>query len=217
MATAKEIGEILALIQAAFPNYKPGVAGPDALYQLLRDLPGDLLKVAVLDTCAQAGRAFAPSVGEIRAAALKLHRRIHHVPDEFEAWAELQQRPGSMQRKSVLLDAEGNVQLDEQGRAIILVEQLHWSHPLVGHVARMLGWPDFPGENESTDRAHFLQAYRAQSERKLAEAGELPAVSRFVEAMQLEGPHPYPLHTSGEGKRLPGPRKPALLKDVLKP
>ena len=83
------------LMQAAFPNYHPEPAMLDVLLQFLQDLPGDVLKVAVLEACAQPGRSFAPAVGEIRQAALKLSARARAVPNEFEAWAE------------VLPDAEG--------------------------------------------------------------------------------------------------------------
>ena len=44
-----------------------------------------------------------------------------------------------------------------------------------------MGWPDFPGQNRSVDRAHFYQAYRAELDRMMERQGELPAVRQFIE------------------------------------
>ena len=49
-----------------------------------------------------------------------------------------------------------------------------------------MGWPDFPSEDESLDRAHFFQAYRAEVNRMMEEAGELPAVRNYVEGRRRE-------------------------------
>jgi hypothetical protein len=168
-------------LQAAFPNYHPEPAMLEVLLQFLQDLPGELLKVAVLDTCAQSGRAFAPAVGEIRQAALGLSTRLQAIPNEFEAWAEVCRMPGDCLEISILLDQAGNPVAGANGRVTINKKKLAWSHPLVEKVARLLGWPDFPGENLSVDRAHFFQAYRTELERMLEQQGELPAVRQFLE------------------------------------
>jgi hypothetical protein len=183
---------VVALIQAAFPNYHPQPAMLDVLHQFLQDLPGDLLKVAVLEACAQSGRAFAPSVGEIRQAVLRLSARLQAVPNEFEAWAEVCRMPGDCLKTCIELDQAGNPVTDEHGRVTITKKKLAWSHPLVERTALLLGWPHFPGENLSADRAHFFQAYRAGLAQLLERQCELPAVRRFLEDQRREAALPDP-------------------------
>jgi hypothetical protein len=43
-----------------------------------------------------------------------------------------------------------------------------------------MGWPEFPSEDESLDRAHFFQANRAEVCRMMESAGELPVVRDYV-------------------------------------
>jgi hypothetical protein len=189
MATLSDIAQIILLIQAAFPNYHPEKATPDALYQFLQDLPSDTLKVAVLATCAEAGRAFAPSVGEIREVAQKISARVLGIPNEFEAWAEVCGMPKKMIHSQIEFDGEGQMVTNENGAVIIRAEKLNWSNELVGQTAVLMGWPEFPGEDESlpapvpqvqVDRAHFFQAYRAEVNRMMEREGELPAVRDYV-------------------------------------
>ena len=68
--------------------------------------------------------------------------------------------PKDMVRKQIEVDGEGRMVTNENGAVIIRVERLIWSHALVGQTALMMGWPEFPGEDESLDRAHFFQAYQ---------------------------------------------------------
>jgi hypothetical protein len=198
VSTQTDIIQIVLLMQAAFPNFHPEQATPEALYQLLQDLPSDTLKVAVLETCAQAGRAFAPTVGEIRAAALKLSFQALGIPDEFDAWAELCRMPKDMLRSHIEVDGEGKMITNETGAVIINVERLAWSHPLVEHTAMLMGWPDFPSEDESLDRAHFFQAYRAGMSRMMEEAGELPVVQQYMEGRRREAALLLPFSPYGD-------------------
>jgi len=186
MTSMADIAQVILLMQAAFPNYHPELATAEALYQFLQDLPGETLKAAVVSACAQPGRAFAPSVGEIRQAALNHSARADGIPSEFEAWEELCRMPGSQQRKTVMLDESGNPLTDERGAVLIRVERLEWSHPLVEQAARLMGWPDFPGEDAGLDRAHFYQAYRSLLSRRVEEQGELPMVKKYLEDLRRE-------------------------------
>ena len=174
-------------MQAAFPNYHPDPAMLDVLLQLLQDLPGDVLKVAVLEACAQPGRAFAPAVGEIRQAAAQLSARAQAVPNEFEAWAEVCRMPKDCLQSTLEIDEAGNMLTDENGRVILTKKKLAWSHPLVERTVRLMGWPAFPGENTSVDRAHFYQAYRAGLEQLMALEVELPAVRQFIADQRRDG------------------------------
>jgi hypothetical protein len=82
------------------------------------------------------------------------------------------------------VDEEGKMVTDEKGAVIILQETLKWSHALIEKTASLMGWPEFPSEDESLDRAHFFQAYRAEVSRMMETAGELPLVRDYVETMR---------------------------------
>jgi hypothetical protein len=195
MSTRKDIAEIIGYMKLAFPNYSPDVTSPintvDVLLDLLGDVPAETLKLAVRAACAEAGRAFAPAVGEIREAAIKLSVSALGIPNEFEAWAEVCKMPKDMLRSRIELDENGKMVTDENGAVIIMEERLKWSHALVERTAVLMGWPDFPIEDESLDRAHFFQAYRAEVNRLMESEGELPAVREYVLAQRGNATLPF--------------------------
>lgn len=183
MATKKDILEILGLISVAYPNFKMaqtgGVSTADAYLAFLGDLPSDLLKAAVLKTCAEAGRAFAPTVGEIRGAVAALHSKANRIPSTIEAWEETS--------TAHYREVSEEKPFYRGGERYTTDPDAHqWSHPLVKKVALSLGWPEFPGENESTDRAHFFKQYDLEvmhySEREI----ELPDVQHYIENRQIK-------------------------------
>jgi hypothetical protein len=93
MATREEIKSIIAYMALVFPNYKPDISSPlntvDVFTDLLGDLPIDTLKTAAKACCAEPGRAFAPSAGEIRGMATQFHIKAAGVPQTGEAWQEV--------------------------------------------------------------------------------------------------------------------------------
>jgi hypothetical protein len=184
MSTRKDIAEVIGYLKLAFPNYSPDVTSPvntvDVMFDLLGDVPAETLKLAVRAACAEPGRAFAPAVGEIREAAIKLSVSALGIPNEFEAWAEVCKMPKDRLRSRIEVDANGKMVTNENGAVIILEEKLKWSHALIEKTALLMGWPDFPSEDESLDRAHFFQAYRAEVSRMMESAGELPAIREYV-------------------------------------
>jgi len=205
MSARKDIAEIIGYMKLVFPNYCPDVTSPintvDVLLDLLGDIPAEILKLAVKSACAEAGRAFAPAVGEIRAAALKLSISVLGIPNESEAWAEVCKNPKDMIRCRIEVDEEGKMVTNENGSVIILEEQLKWSHALIERTALLMGWPEFPSEDESlpapltpqvqVDRAHFFQAYRDEVSRMMESEGELPAVRKYLEAQRGNAPLPF--------------------------
>lgn len=87
----------------------------DVLLDLLGDIPAEILKLAIKSACAEPGRAFAPAVGEIRAAALELSVSALGIPNEFEAWAEVLEKDYAL---SYLL--AGIAQTPSLGEKIVL-------------------------------------------------------------------------------------------------
>src|SRR5512137_2582241 len=142
MSTRLDIAEIIGYMKLVFPNYSPDVTSPintvDVLLDLLGDIPTEILKLAIKSACAEPGRAFAPAVGEIREAALKLSVSALGIPNEFEAWAEVCKMPKDMIRIQIEVDEEGKMVTNENGSVIILEEQLKWSHALIERTALLM-------------------------------------------------------------------------------
>ena len=143
MSTRKDIAEVIGYLKLAFPNYSPDVTSPvntvDVMFDLLGDVPAETLKLAVRAACAEPGRAFAPAVGEIREAAIKLSVSALGIPNEFEAWAEVCKMPKDRLRSRIEVDANGKMVTNENGAVIILEEKLKWSHALIEKTALLMG------------------------------------------------------------------------------
>ena len=156
-----------------FPNYSPTVEGEpntiDVLFDLLGDLPPDTLEAAVKSCCSEIGRAFAPSPGEIREAAVKLHMKAAGVPSAGEAWGAV---IGSFERMPGGNMAGG-------GHTPIL------DHPLVRKAVHCMGGYSALGadyfDNQMANRAHFLRIYGDLLETWKDDAGELPALTDYVQ------------------------------------
>ena len=125
-------------------------------YEILRDLPGDLVTAAAIEFMASPS-AFPPTPGQLREKAVRLVRRGNKVPSAAEAWKEVMDAPidGKMQR------VRENTGPDKDVYPWIIEESPYqWSHPLPEKVARDLGWPDrFWTDNLTADRARFMNAY----------------------------------------------------------
>lgn len=183
MADKKDILEILGLISVAYPNFKMAQSGDastaDAYMAFLGDIPADLLKLAVIKCCAESGRAFAPSVGEIRGAVGEIQRKAQGIPSALAAWDEICNAP--MPYPS---DPDYVVYYINPPTAY------RWSHPLVEKTAKQLGWPNFPRiengkfENEIADRAHFFKQYEAASQNNTTEMMELPQVTKYIQGSE---------------------------------
>lgn len=183
MASKATIANIIAAMKAAFPNYNPDVGTPEEPGQTpkmffvgLADIPDDLLTVAAHSKIFESGRAFAPSIGEIRGEAVRLQAQAAGVPDAWQAYEEAINKP-------TLGERCGDVQILPNGTFGYPRKPIEWSHPLVERVAYIMGWPDkFPSTEPGIDRAHFIKAYEAEQARLLSNAGQLPQVTQYVES-----------------------------------
>lgn len=175
MANQAEVSQVVAMIGSAYPNFSATKETVGVYFELLKDLPLDLLRASALRCCAEAGRKFAPSVGEIRGAAGEIGRIAEGIPSALEAWAEVN-KAYYRDYRSCPLYADGQIFYEDPN-------PFKWSHPLVERVAKLMGWPKFPGnDNEAVDRAHFLKQYEIELQNKTAESVELPAVTGYIEA-----------------------------------
>lgn len=161
MADHLDIAQIVKVVSVAFPNWKVTEETYEIYYQLLGDIPAEELKAAVLHCLTEAGRAFAPSVGEIRGAVAELRGMASNVPSPFRAWQEVLG------------------QFRETGS----YGTPKFSHPLIDQAVRQMGWRELcMSENQIADRARFLQCYEQLVGRATREDMLLPEVRGYIEA-----------------------------------
>ena len=157
MASIEDVAQIVAVISAAYPNFKATEYTVEVYYRTLQDLPADLLKTAVLQTVSEPGRKFAPSIGEIRGAVVEINRSITCIPSDYEAWEVV---------RMAFVDG-----LDESK-----------IHPLVLQTIKLLGWRNLcMSTNQTADRARFLEAYNDLVDRKEKGDIALPEVRGYIE------------------------------------
>jgi hypothetical protein len=169
MADREQIKAIIKYMRGAYPNYHPELAGDgwnavDVLLDQLGDMDAADLLVAVRAACAESGRTFAPSAGEIRGAFADLKARALGIPTAAEAWAAIM----------------------ESFRRVRSAQPEMLKLPIVAEAIRCMGGLDTIGmsENNMADRAHFLKIYDQLRERQLSEFVELPAVTQYVQAQK---------------------------------
>jgi hypothetical protein len=161
MANHIDIAQVLSVICEAFPNFKTTERTPEVYYQLLADIPGDELKAAALHCVSEQGRAFAPSIGEIRGAVAELRGMAGNVPGPFQAWQEVL------------------AQFRETGS----YGTPQFSHPLIAQAVRQMGWREMClSENQIADRARFIQCYEQLMSRATKEDMLLPEVRGYIES-----------------------------------
>jgi hypothetical protein len=176
MSEPRDIAQIIGILSAAFPNFKPTELTAEVYYQTLGDIASDELKAAVLHCITQSGRAFAPSVGEIRGAVAELRSLSANVPSSFQAWQEVQEQ--------ILING-GDYGTPE------------WSSPLVEEAVKRMGWRALRmSEDQTADRARFLQCYEQIVDRATKREMLLPQVAGYIETKQANA------LASGEMKRL---------------
>lgn len=161
MATSIDIAQVIGIISAAYPNFNPTELTAEVYYQTLSDIPSEELKAATIHCIAEAGRKFAPSVGELRGAVAELRGMSSNMPSSFQAWQEVLQQVG----------------------AVGSYGTPSFSHPLVKRAVDALGWKNIClSEDATADRARFIQCYEQLRERTQNEEMLIPEVRGFIEA-----------------------------------
>jgi len=146
MSDPKDIVKLTAMLSAAYPNWNVTEYTNEIYFQDLQDIPADELFIAAQHcrTSTARDQRFAPSAGEIRMAVLELRRAALNVPSAYDAWQEV--ITGMVER--------------------IGYDAPEWSSPLITKVVKSLGWRNLcMSENQTTDRARFVQAYEQLADR----------------------------------------------------
>jgi hypothetical protein len=160
MATPLDIAQIVKVISVAYPNWQVTEQTNEVYYQCLADIATDELKAAVLHCITEPGRKFAPSVGELRGAIGDIRVRVNNVPTTYAAWQEVL----------------------EQIRYTGSYGVPQFSSPLIERAVRQLGWRELClSENQTADRARFVQCYDQLVERATKDDVMLPEVRGFIE------------------------------------
>jgi hypothetical protein len=169
MATQIEVAQVVGIISAAYPNFAPSQQTVEVYYQSLHDLNYDELKAATMQSITEAGRKFAPSVGELRGAVVSIRKQITGVPSSYQAWQEVLKQ---------INDNGGDF-----GKPV-------WSNPIVKQAVDALGWRNLRmSEDGTADRARFIMAYDQLLQRAENDDIALPAVKGYIEVQsraQLE-------------------------------
>lgn len=161
MATREDVAKMVAMLQAAFPNWKLSEYTIEVYYMDLQDIPAAELLTASQYCRTQAGRAFAPSTGELRGAVMDLRRKTMSLPSGYEAWQEVLRQ----------INVVGVYGVPE------------WSSPLIEKAVKSLGWRNLcMSENQTADRARFLQAFEQLTQRAETEMMLTPNVRDYLEA-----------------------------------
>lgn len=86
MANPQDISRVIARLSAAFPNWNVNEYTIQVYCEDLRDIPADELEEAARACRKEPGRAFAPTIGELRAAWMEYreNRPVRALPQLSE-------------------------------------------------------------------------------------------------------------------------------------
>lgn len=189
MATNKTISQVLKVIAAAYPRFELSEETVMVWAKFVSDLDDELLEAAVAKFISSSDHAFPPSIPEVRRAASDIRQAVAGVPTAFEAWEEVMRAPHP-----------NPIPQFKDGKFVEHVEYV-WSHPIVGMVAKQLGWwktfPSLASDKVAIDRAHFFRAYEAATSKKMDEETQLPKVTAYIEDSKAKA-----FDVAGEIKKL---------------
>ena len=182
MISAEDFGQVMVFLREAYPRQEITDMTVEVYYQVLRDLPLDQLKAAVLDLISS-DTPWMPAAGQVRARAFDLALQEAGLLTAGEAWAEVKR----VVRKHYVRAAppvigwneDGSPQFQEWGAYL-------FSSPLVYNALESVGGPDvfqLPIEVEHTTRARFQDAYKILVSRERDQARRLPQVREVVKAL----------------------------------
>jgi len=195
MATISEVSKVLASFRLFFPNFNPEniAASAKAWHEMIGHIPGDELQAAAASCMTEQGRAFAPSVGEVMGAVMRLRAQASGLPSGDEAWQQVQEgehlygsyRCPEYYRFSVPRGEEWSFDHMRECQSCGKYKELH---PLVKKIAYQFGWPDhFPGDNPEADRAHFIRAYENEIKRETERQAQPIPVQKYIESHSVTG------------------------------
>ena len=176
MATEIEILRVLKILGDVYPSFQLSSSAIKVYVRLLDDIPGSVLEQSALDHISRS--TFFPSIAELRSAAFNIIDATDPVPNEYEAWSEVQSE----------IHHVGHISLP------------HFDNPITTKVVEQLGWRYLClSENPVADRSHFVQAYQALAERERISAHRLAIVTDFISSLKAAD---HPKLTGGDQEKM---------------
>ena len=174
MSNPSEILDVLEMLADTYPRFGLSERTVAVYTKLLDDIPIELLRAAAVRCAADCD--FFPSVHELRGAVSGIRRIKSGIPTDYEAWQDL--------LKAIPDHKEWVENPDDKEYGGYFGLRAHkFIHPIVRQVGEMLGWPeDFPGDNPTADRSHFIKAYNQAVEKMLDEENMPQELKDFINA-----------------------------------
>jgi hypothetical protein len=194
--TTLEAMEIVAMLTAAYPSWKPTEASLRLYAKLLEPLDADFSKPAVMELL-YSPREFAPPIGVLAdAIAVRNLKQAGQYLSPEEAWAEVMDR---IRDVGVYLTPT-------------------FSSPALTRAVQALGWRGIcTNENVEANRAHFMRIFDAlQRSHVREEIGLL--VRGDLAALRSQAPPPPQLQTAGAkgAERRPSAEELARVRDMVR-
>lgn len=151
-----EVTKLVGVLAAAFPNAHMSVESVKVYVAMLKDVPLDVLKLAVEQCIAES--EFLPTIAKLRGQAVRLCSSTESLMEPLEAWALVKQQMGR----------------------VGCYRSPQFESPIIARAVQCMGWRELcSSENEVADRAHFSRLYQQLLEREIAEAKALPATREY--------------------------------------
>lgn len=199
MATSLEIGLMLGVAMASYPNYrKPGeddfLTMTEAYTRILGHLPADVV-AAAFDLAVTRSVDFLPPAPKVLEAAGQLAVRGSGSNDNaaFEQWGEVERH---------IRDYSPDFPTNDP-RYASNYAAARFDDPITQAVVEMFGGIRMlhASDNPAADRARFIEAYRTQVRRAGEQYAELPGVSEMTKKLESTSGRDLPALPGGEPER----------------
>lgn len=169
MIELTEFYKVMRLLDKAYPRFTLDEETIEVYYQVLGDLPQDLLKAAILEYISE-DTPWCPSAGQVRARAFALIERREGIPAPGEAWAEVLAKLNYYQPPKCE----------------------DFSHPAIYDALVGIGGnrhlSHTPENMLFTSRARFFETYKALLKREREHLQMLPQVREAMERLSADRP-----------------------------
>jgi hypothetical protein len=208
MATKETFDRCFALMQSAYDK-RIDAERRYAYMALLESVPDDLLINGVKHACTR--YKFFPTVAELMDAIKELQLWSYNIPTSAAAWQEIVDAPAPRKAKQECETARAlrlacieysntdpeqywatMKQLIRHDRTceacqVEVTIMPKFSHPIIEHVARRLGWPNrFWSDNLGVDRGRFISTYENEIKVMTGQAATIPTVRAFIQEQQAD-------------------------------
>lgn len=159
MSNEAEIAKLVGVMAAGFPNTQVSDATVEVYIVMLKDIPLEILTVAVQQCMAES--EFLPTVAKVREKALTLTAPV--APEPLEAWGIVQKE---IQRTG-------------------FYHSPMFSDSIIARAVDCIGWQTLcSSENAVADRAHFSKVYEGLLRQAVNDRRMIPAARQIQEGVR---------------------------------